>query len=193
LKTSLKEEIQMNMRRLAMGSIAVVLLAATVCVAQDRTSPPDVPLRITVVFNEYDGSKKIASLPYEMPCKASVRHDPSALQMGFRVPYKVKQDEIQFMNVGTHIDCQSALPDERGHFLIQLAVEHNTVYAPAGPNKAVEWRPGEGLPEDPVFAGIQANLRDLLLHDGQTLEALTATDPVSGHLWKVEVTLNVAK
>jgi hypothetical protein len=34
---------------------------------------------------------------------------------------------------------------------------------------------------------------DLLIRDGQTVEAMTATDPVSGHVWKVEVTLNVVK
>ena len=181
----------MKTMKMAMGPIAILLLAVTAVKAEDKT--PDIPLRMTVVFNEYDGAKRTASLPYVMPCKASAHYDPSSLKMGFRVPYKVKQDEIQFMDVGTHVDCRAALPDEKGGFMIQLGVNHNTIYSPMGPDKAVEWHPGEALAQDPVLGGVEANLRDLLLHDGQTIEAATATDPVSGHTWKIEVTLNVVK
>ena len=181
--------------RMATGSIAMLLLAVTVSVAQEKTPQPDIPLRMTVVFNEYDGSKKIASLPYVMPCKATVRvPDRSQLQMGFRVPYKAKQDEVQFQDVGTRIDCSAILPDQQGGFMVQLGVDHNAVYSPSrGSDKAADWHPGEPLADDPVFGGIRANLTALRIHDGQTVEAMTATDPVSGHIWKVEVTLNVVK
>ena len=185
----------MNARRLAIGIIAALLLAPTASVAEDKTPPPDVPLRMTVVFNEYDGTRKIASLPYVMPCKASFRgRDPSALRIGFDVPYKTKQDEVNYRNVGTNIDCSAALPDERGGFMVNLGVEHNGVYSPKETSTAVELQPGTpiGLVA-PVTGGIRASLHDLLIHDGQTVEALTATDPVSGHVWKVEVTLNVVK
>jgi hypothetical protein len=184
----------MHTRRLAMGLIAALLVVATISVAEDKAPPPDVPLRITVVFNEYDGSRKIASLPYVMPCKASIHNDTSQLKMGFRVPYKVKQDEIQFQDVGTHIDCRAAPPDERGGFMVRLGVNHMTVYSPPhGSDGAAKWRPGDPLAADPVFGEIAAAMSDLLVHDGQTVEAATATDPVSGHVWKVEFTLNVVK
>jgi hypothetical protein len=186
----------MNARRLAIGSVAVLLLAPTAAVAEEKAPPPDIPLRMTVVFNEYDGSKKITSLPYVMPCKASSRvgHDTSVLRIGFDVPYKTKQDEVNYRNVGTNIDCWSALPDERGGFMVDLGVEHNGVYSPKETSTAVELQPGTpiGLVA-PVTGGIRASLHDLLIRDGQTVEGLTATDPVSGHVWKVEVTLNVVK
>jgi hypothetical protein len=185
----------MKTKSLAMGSIAAVLLAVAIGVAEDKTPPPDVPLRMTVVFNEYDGSRKIASLPYVMPCKASNRGgERSQLKMGFRVPYKWKQDEIQFQDVGTHIECSSMLPDEKNEFMVRLGLDHTTVYAPShGSDSAVPWHPGDPLADDPVFGEIAANMVDLLLHDGQAAEALVATDPVSSHVWKVEVTLNVVK
>lgn len=183
----------MKTKRLALGFTAVLLLVATIAMTEDKTPPPDVPLRMTVVLNEYDGSRKIASLPYVMPCKAG-RGERSQLKMGFRVPYKSKQDEIQFQDVGTRIECSSMLPDERGEFMVRLAVDHSTVYSPShGDNAAAEWHPGVSLADDPVFGDIAANMVDLLMHDGQTIEAMTATDPVSGHVWKVEVTLNVVR
>jgi hypothetical protein len=184
----------MQTKRLTLGSIAAVLLVATSLVAEDKTPLPDIPLRMTVVFNEYDGSRKIASLPYVMPCKSSRGREDSQLRMGFRVPYKVKQDEIQFQDVGTRIECSSVLPNEGGEFMVRLGVDHTTVYSPSRPDAAAaEWRPGQPLADDPVFGDIAANMVALLIHDGQTVEAMTATDPVSGHVWKVEVTLNVVK
>jgi hypothetical protein len=188
------KETNMRMLKMVTGSIAMLLLAVTVSVAQDKTAQPDVPLRVTVVLNEYDGTKKIASLPYVLPCKASIRDEPSQLRMGFRVPYKVKQDEIQFQDVGTHIDCRAKPPGERDEFMIHLGVEHSTVYSPSrGSDKAAEWHPGDPLADDPVFGAFASNMVDLHVRDGQTVEAITATDPVSGHVWKVEVTLNVVK
>ena len=34
---------------------------------------------------------------------------------------------------------------------------------------------------------------NLLLRDGQTIENTMATDPVTGHLWKIAVTLRAVK
>ena len=183
----------MQTRKLTLGLIAALLVIPAIGAAEEKAPPPDVPLRITVLFNEYDGSRKIASLPYVMPCKAST-HGTSQLKMGYRVPYKSKQDEIQYQDVGTRIDCGAAPPDERGGFMVHLAVSHITVYSPPhGSDRAAEWHPDDPLSNDPVFGEIAANKSDLLVHDGQTVEATVATDPVNGHVWKVEVTLNVVK
>ena len=188
----------MDTKRLA--AVAVILLVAAVGAAQEsnpKTQQPAIPLRLTVIFNEYEGARKVGSLPYTMPCKAMSRtsgRDVSQIRMGFRVPYKAKQDEIQFQDVGTRIDCWSELPDEHGAFMVQLGVDHNAVYSPSeSSEKAAQWHPGSLLAADPVFWDFTAKLSDLPIHDGQTVEAATATDPVSGHLWKVEVTLNVVK
>lgn len=169
---------------------AAVLLLGSLGMAQEKTPPPDIPLKMTVVLNEYDGSAKVSSLPYIMPCKATRSHEASALRMGFQVPYTTGENQVQYRSVGTNIDCLSTPPDERGGYMVNLGVEHEVVYR-SGPNG--EMHPGAPGNGAPVTGGIHATLRDLLLHDGQTVNALTATDPVSGHVWKVEVTLNVVK
>jgi len=192
----------MDLRRLAtVAAIALVTVTPLGVGAAQESNPKAeqlvMPLRMTVVFNEYEGTTKISSLPYTMPCKAMSRnagHDVSQLIMGFRVPYRANKDEIQFQDVGTHLDCWSAPPDEHGAFMVQLGVDRTTVYSPSETSeKAAQWHPGMQPPADPVFGRFTANLRDLLIHDGQTVQAATATDPVSGHVWKVEVTLNVVK
>jgi hypothetical protein len=177
----------MKKTKIHLATVAVVLLLGSLGIAEDKS--PDIPLRMTVVLNEYDGNTKVSSLPYIMPCKATRSHEPSSLRMGFQVPYTTGE-QIQYRSVGTNIDCGSEPPDEKGGYMINLGVEHEVVYR-SGPNG--ELHPGSPGNGAPVTGGIHATLRDLLLHDGQTANALTATDPVSGHVWKVEVTLNVVK
>lgn len=180
----------MKKTKIHLASVAAVLLLGSLGMAQEKNPTPDIPLKMTVVLNEFDGSTKVSSLPYIMPCKATRSHEPSSLRMGFQVPYTTGENQVQYRSVGTNIDCGSAPPDERGGYMVNLGVEHEVVYR-SGPNG--ELRPGAPGNGAPVTGGIHATLRDLLLHDGQTVNALTATDPVSGHVWKVEVTLNVVK
>lgn len=184
----------MNRPKIHLVCVFAALLLASLGMAEEKSPPPEIPLKLTVVLNEYDGNTKLSSLPYVMPCKATRNHEPSVLRMGFEVPYTTKENEVQYRSVGTNIDCGSAPPDDRGGFMIALGVEHNVVYSRVGPSGGLIPLPrlsvGAGAP---VTGGIHATLRDLLLHDGQTVNALTATDPVSGHTWKVEVTLNVVK
>jgi hypothetical protein len=176
--------------KIHLATVVAVLLLGSLGRAEEKSPPPEVPLRMTVLLNEFDGSTKVSSLPYIMPCKATRSHEPSSLRMGFQVPYTTGDNQVQYRSVGTNIDCGAAPPDERGGYMVNLGVEHEVVYR-SGPNGELHpGAPGNGAP---VTGGIHATLRDLLLHDGQTVNALTATDPVSGHVWKVEVTLNVVK
>lgn len=182
----------MNKKSALAACVAVVVLVTANGTAQEKKSTPaPTLLKVTVVLNEYDGNTKVSSLPYVMPCKAVHPHDPSSLRMGFEVPYVGKENEIQYRSVGTNLDCWSEPPDEQDAFMVGLAVEHKLVYTRVNG----EMRPGPPSSNvgAPVTGGISASLRDLLLHDGQTINALSATDPVSGHVWKVEVTLNVVK
>jgi hypothetical protein len=185
----------MKSRKLFAGCIVALLMIAAAGKAAEANIPPDTPIRIAMVFNEYSGGKKITSLPYLMRCNAS-KHvgDFSSLQFGFKVPINVKQGEVQYQDVGTHVDCQTRQSVDQNAFLVTLGVRYNVIYSP-GPNsnKAAEWHPGQPLADDPIFGGFTANVRNVLMHDGQTEEVAMATDPVTGHVWKVEVTLNVVK
>jgi|SRR5579863_7228497 len=178
-------------RRLA-GCFAIVVLATGGLAAQQKEQPMT-PVKVTVIFTEYEGSKKVSSLPYVLPVNASPDRavDRASLRMGLRVPTRVGMrtdttitEATSYEDVGTDIDC-NVLPREDGRFLVDLNAVRSAVYAP-------HRQPDEGAGEKPVFSGVRVN-QYLLMRDGETMQAAMATDPVSGHVTRVEVTLNVVK
>jgi hypothetical protein len=185
------------------GSIAALLAVAAIATAQppQDTSKETTPLQVTIVFNEYDGSKRVSSLPYQMACNANPHQDTSSLRLGLRVPIAtgsfgsdkqlVTNTQYTYQDVGTDIDCRAIAAPEGG-FLIGLGLKRNIVYPP-NQSKATEWQPGAPLTDRPIFGGFEANVKNLLLRDGETVQAATATDPVSGHVWKIDVSLKVGK
>ncbi|MGH9641360.1 MAG: hypothetical protein ACRD3Q_02940 [Terriglobales bacterium] len=188
------------------GSIlALVVLAVLPSIhAQDQPknqpqasqSPgPETAFRIQVVVSEFDGAKKISSLPY-MITTTSANPRPK-LRTGARVPVstgtKAGDSTIQYIDIGTNIDC-TVKPSDDGRYSLDFIVERSSVYVPAADNnKKKEWSPGDPLPnEDPLLPQFRGDFR-VLLHDGQTQEATAMTDPLTGHIIKIEVTLNVLK
>lgn len=151
-----------------------------------------VPLKVTVVFTEYDGEKKLSSLPYALFLKAD---DSSRfvgrVRMGVRVPIWTggKESAIQYQDVGSNLDCY-ALVAEDGKYLLDLSLERSSIYPNPGEYPAAS-KPDE-QPHQPLVRQFRANLA-LQLRDGQTAQNTIATDPLNGHIVKVEVTLNVLK
>jgi hypothetical protein len=183
------------------GFIAVLLVAAAIATAQppQDNSKETTPLQVTIIFNEYDGGKRVSSLPYQMACNANPHQDTSSLRLGLRVPIatgssRAGNADVQwtYQNVGTDIDCRATAAPE-GAFLIGLGLKRNVVYPPNASSARVEWQPGAPLPSQPIFGGFEADVKNLLLRDGETVQAATATDPVSGHVWKIDVSLKVGK
>ncbi len=151
-----------------------------------------VPLKVTVVFSEYDGEKKLSSLPYALFLKA----DESSrfvgrVRMGVRVPIWTggKDSAIQYQDVGSNLDC-SAQAAEDGKYMLDLSLERSSIYPNSSEYPAAS-KPDE-QPHQPLVRQFQANLA-LMLRDGQTTQNTIATDPLNGHIVKVEVTLNVVK
>ncbi|HEV2425333.1 MAG TPA: hypothetical protein VGZ29_10945 [Terriglobia bacterium] len=183
------------------GSIVALLVIAAIATAQppQDNSKETTPLQVTIIFNEFDGGKRVSSLPYQMACNATPRHEPSSLRLGLRVPIATGaagdkyNTQYSYQDVGTDIDCRAMAAPEGGGFLIGLGLKRNVVYPPNQSPKPTEWQPGAPLNDRPIFGGFEANVRDLLLHDGETVQAATATDPVSGHVWKIDVSLKVGK
>jgi hypothetical protein len=161
---------------------------------------PPVPVTVTVVFNEFEGEKKISSLPYTLPVNArpEVRGAWNQLRMGVRVPIKLSNDPnvaqtVQYMDVGTNIDCRAA-SFEGSQFEVELQVERSSIYSVGAEGKRVEWSPDErvGIAAQPIVRRYSSTMT-LLMRDGQTIQRSVATDPLSGRLLKVDVTLNVVK
>lgn len=72
-------------------------------------------LRVQVVFNEYDGEKKISSLPYTLLVNADDKGPQAAVRMGLRVPIETgagsgTAKQFQYMDVGTNLDGMRTKP-----------------------------------------------------------------------------------
>ena len=98
---------------------------------------------------------------------------------------------MQYLDVGSNIDCQaSRTPD--GSFELRLSLDRSWVEGDVAVPVEKTPQPISGQFPEPIIRQFRSDL-NLVLRDGQTVESTFATDPLSGKVFKVEVTLNVAK
>jgi hypothetical protein len=140
-------------------------------------------LRVQVVFAEYDGDKKISSLPYTFAVTADERRArPSTeIRNGLRIPIPTGKDshDYTYIDIGTNLDC-SAQAVDNGQFKLVLSVERSSISeSTAAPNAT-------------VLRQFKAEVNPIL-KDGQTYESVVSTDPLNGHVTHLTVTLNVVK
>src|SRR5579859_6136423 len=187
-----KEATRMKYVRLVFFSI-LVLLASSGLRAQDAPKPPSSPkkddlvqavtsLRIQVVFMEFEGDKKVSSLPYTLSVNADERRGRpnSQVRSGTRVPIATDKDKYTYLDIGTNIDCSASLQDD-GRFKLQMTVERSAISGDV--SSAIT---------SPIIHQFRAESNPVL-KDGQTVESIVATDPLNGHVYHVSVTLNVIK
>ena len=167
--------------------------------AAERRSPQGVNLRVQLVISRFQGEKKLASLPYTL--LVTTGGSRARMRMGVDTPVPVttssdsgKPTSIQYRNVGTNIDC-AAWDKGDGRYQLSIGVENSSALAlekgPSGGNPggpAVDANP-TGIP---LFRRFDANL-DPWLRDGQSLQTIASTDPVTGEVVKIDVTLNVVR
>jgi hypothetical protein len=157
------------------------------------------PLRVQVVFTEYEGEKKISSLPYTLLVNADSPRGPKAsIRMGLRVPVPVSTAssgvpaQIQYVDVGTNLDGWASR-EESGRFVLHLSLERSSSYPSGGAaQKSLAAGASELLSTQLVIQQFRSEV-DLVMRDGQTIQSTMASDPVSGRVSKVEVTLNILK
>jgi hypothetical protein len=189
-------------------SVYLLLLAAALCLpsmqalAQDKPQEksksddkprPSVPIKVQIVFSEFDGDKKISSMPYSFMVIADERmggNYSTSLRTGVRVPVEVgsKDQQTIYMDIGSNIDC-GIRSEEDGRFRLMLTVDRSALY----PNKSAE---GERMVANPNGQPVIRQFRtseNLVLKDGQTSENIMSTDPLNGHTLRVSVTINVLK
>ena len=180
-------------RNLSM-SVAVAMVAGAVAGhAQDRAAPtPVTPLKVQVVLSRYDGEKKLASMPYTLLVNAGDRDNRVTLRMGVALPVTgvgANGPTITVHDIGTNMDC-TASPTDDGRFRIGLAVNHTSVYETDQKHlQATIPRPGDSAQLVRSFTSSFS----LLLRDRETSQSIAATDPVTGELMRIDVTLTVVK
>ncbi|MFI5094721.1 MAG: hypothetical protein ACHQIK_14870 [Candidatus Acidiferrales bacterium] len=153
------------------------------------------PLRVQVVFTEFEGEKKISNLPYTFLVNADDRGAPAAVRMGLRVPIETSSNagvkQFQYEDVGTSIDGRAEKTGD-GRFLLKLGVDRSSVYVPGTEGKSAAVGGSEISSAQPIVQQFRTQV-NLLIRDGQTIQSTVATDPVTGRVLKVDVTLNVIK
>jgi len=156
----------------------------------DRTTErrPGATLRVQLVISRFERDKKVASLPYTFTVNADGRS--ARMRMGVDTPVPVAMPNLsggpaaasyQYRNVGTNLDCTARdLGD--GRYQLQISVENSSTLAGTGSTP-------EGMP---LFRRFDTKL-DPALRDGQSMQVIASTDPVTGEVVKIDLTLNVVK
>ena len=198
----------MKFSSIHVASLFLLGMFSPVCRSQDKPKAEDrpkaeaqtTPVKVTVVFTEYDGEKKTKSLPYTIYINAhdaaDSRGSMTKLRVGSRVPvYKGgNTGNMTYLDVGTNIDAHATHTAE-GNFLLALNLERSwaegfTLVPVQRPPEQMD--PHAGSFQEPIIRNFRSEL-DLKLREGQTIETTMATDPISGKVMKVEVTLSAVK
>jgi hypothetical protein len=176
-----------------------LLLLSAGARGQDSAAPKVdelAPLKITLILHEFDGKQEIASLPYELAVTAHLganRNEKSrgSGRVGTRIPVMLtEKGSISYVDVGTSYDYWVAATGD-GRFRVEATLDRSSVAATNIENIKPKNIPVEG-PENPRINSLRLTF-EVLLHDGESQEASTATDPLTGHIWKVEIRLKVLK
>jgi hypothetical protein len=182
---------------------ALLLFAVPATKAQDKPAteaPGPVSAKLQVVLTEYEGTKKISSLPYTIPFVLTDKYSSSSLRVGIRVPVntssKAGESSLTYIDVGTNIDCRTNRAAD-GRFNVDLKIDRSSLYVAFqdkdGTVQGKEWTSGERPPgNEPMIRQFRGDV-GLLLRDGQESETTVATDPLTGRVLKVEAVLNVLK
>lgn len=199
----------MKVSPIHIASVLLLTIFSPICRAQDKPKQEDkaknevstTPVKATIVFTEYEGDKKTKSLPYTLYINAPDSAEFKGwvkLRVGSRVPVYTGGDKgsMTYLDVGTNIDARASRTPE-SYFLTYLRLERSWVEGDVlvpvqKPPEATVPDPHAGSFREPIVRQFTSEL-DLKLRDGQTLESTMATDPISGKVLKVEVTLAVVK
>jgi hypothetical protein len=163
-----------------------------------KTEAHPTPLKIQTVFSEFEGDKKIKSIPYGSLITADPGRgwETAKIRIGNRVPlYAGKEGGFQYIDVGTNLDYRVERLEE-SRFGVRVALERSWVQgdislplekdtAPLSPETPRQVK-------QPVIGQFKTEVY-LVLREGQTVESTVATDPLTGRLMKIELTLTAAK
>jgi hypothetical protein len=145
-------------------------------------------LRVQLVITRFEGEKKIASLPYTLVVTPGAGNTSIRLGVDTPIPAATsaegsKESTIQYRTVGTNIDCMNPREYSGGNYSLTFNVE-NTAALPVA-----EAGTGNGRP---IFRRFNTNFT-AFLRDGQSMQSIASTDPVTGEVVKIDVTLNVMR
>jgi Flp pilus assembly secretin CpaC len=171
--------------------------------SQQATTEIKVPVEFLVTLTEYDGAKKISSLPYTVPLVVEEAPTPGAsVRVGARLPVKTENSKaedggVQYLDLGTNLDIDARITKD-GRYRVMVIVDRSSLYVPYrdkdGAVQSKDWTEGDALPSNPTPMLRQFRVRaTYLLQDGQPSDVTSTSDPLSGHVLKVEVVAKALK
>jgi hypothetical protein len=196
----------------SMISLMVLLFGvlSPFCSAQDKPKAEDgqkadvrtTPVKVQIVITELEGDKKIKSLPYTLYINAPDAPDWKSsgfvkLRVGSRVPVYTggTAGSMTYLDVGTNMDARSAYTGE-GRLLLQMKIERSwvegDVSVPVAKSDGSVSETSSGHFREPIIRNFTSEL-DLKLREGQSIESIVATDPISGKVLKVDISFTIVK
>jgi len=155
-------------------------------------------VKVHFVLNEFDGEKKIASLPYSFLMSTDKEKgvgNPiyrNFIRTGSRLSVSPDKDgKMQYMEIGSNIDC-GLNSDDAGQYLMRFNFERTALAPP--PTNDYDSRKG-----DPAlnYAAIRLptfrSTATVPLKDGRATEVMSAVDPLNGHTYTLTVTVTAQK
>jgi hypothetical protein len=196
----------------AVISLAVLLfgMLSPFCLAQDKPKAEDsqkaevrtTPVKVQIVFTEFEGEKKLKSLPYVLYINAPDAPEWKSssfvkLRVGSRVPVYTggNTGSMTYLDVGTNIDGRAAYSGD-GRLLLQTKIERSWVEGgvsvPVARSDGSASETSSGHFQEPIVRQFVSEF-DLKLREGQSVESTMATDPLSGKVLKVDVSFTIVK
>jgi hypothetical protein len=197
-----------------LASLLLMVVAPHPSFPQDKQKPEDrpkaeaqqtTPVKVQIVFTEFENEKKVKSLPYTIymnaPDAPELKPGWVKTRIGSRVPVYTggTAGNMTYLDVGTNIDARSAYTGE-GRLLLYLILERSwvegNVSVPVtkseGPASEAAAGQFNGHFPEPIIRGFKSEF-DLKLREGQPVESNMATDPISGKVLKVEISFTTVK
>jgi hypothetical protein len=191
------------MRKILVLAAAIVMSALLPVVAQEKPQPAaaapsttsgsrQVPLQVRLTLSKTMGEKKISSVPYMLGVLSNSQK--TSLRMGVQVPVmttvsvgNTPQGGYTYRDVGTNIDC-SAQDAGNGVYNLNFTIEDSSIQM-----DSIDQGEQKKIARDvPAFRSFRVSFA-MLLREGQSMQYASATDPISGEVMKVDVTLALAK
>jgi hypothetical protein len=179
--------------------VCVLSLSCVVAYGQATPTPPGVVLKLQITVSRYMGTNKVSSQPYML---SLVPNESGNIRLGVEVPVPAAytnpntssnagaaanpQPSYTFQQVGTQIDGNAA-PQPDGRYKLRLTVTERSALPAA---QATEQ--GARVANVPSFRNVVFG-STIYLGDGQSTQFSSATDKVSGEVFKVDVSLAVEK
>jgi hypothetical protein len=193
-------------------SLGVLLfgMLSSFCSAQDKPKAEDhpkaevrtTPVKVQIAFSEFEGDKKVKSLPYTVYINAPDAPEWRSgsfvkLRVGSRVPVYTggTTGSMTYLDVGTNIDARAAYSGD-GRLLLQMNMERSwvegDVSVPVAKSDGSASETSSGHFREPIIRNLRSEL-DLKLREGQSVESTIATDPISGKVLKIDISFTIVK